>query len=182
MAGGLRNHRITSKYDHRVTLFQFGQFFVFSLSDFQIVGWRIPPARRTKEANLAASAINKSSPATASFHFGELLFHSQDWFPIHRVRDRFVSAYVSWQATESLRRRGLGVLITNSQCRSPRQFPRAFALRRPQSCQKQEEEKADNNLFAVRTVRPLVGKLHGDIMQRRTGFLLTPVRVQAFKL
>src|SRR5713101_4140386 len=74
----LLNHRIASKHDHRVTLFQFREFFVFALLDFLIILRRIAPARNAKEANLTASGINKFSPPTASFHFGELLFHGQD--------------------------------------------------------------------------------------------------------
>src|SRR5712691_119771 len=77
-SAGLLNHRIASKHDHRITDFQFREFFAFSLADFQIILRRIAPARNAKEANLTASGINKFSPATASFHFGELLFHGQD--------------------------------------------------------------------------------------------------------
>src|SRR5437667_10744056 len=71
----LLNHRIASKRDYRVTLFEFGKLGSLAPANSLIIFRRITPAREMKETNLPVLGIHQPSFPTTRFHFGQLVLN-----------------------------------------------------------------------------------------------------------
>src|SRR5438132_7986580 len=94
VATRLLNHRIASKLDHRVTLFQFRQLGSFAPANFLIVFRRIAPAREMKETNLSAFGIHQPSFPATRFHLDELGLDRYGRPSFESIADRFISVHI----------------------------------------------------------------------------------------
>ena|SRR5436853_2772422 len=90
----LLNHRIASKLDHRVTLFQFRQLGSLAPANFLIVFRRIAPAREMKETNLSAFGIHQPSFPATRFHLDELGLDRYGRPSFESIADRFISVHI----------------------------------------------------------------------------------------
>src|SRR5438034_8224000 len=95
----LLNHRIASKLDHRVTLFEFGKLGSFAPANFLIVFRRIAPAREMKETNLPVLGIHQPSFPTTRFHFGQLVLNRDRRSSFETKADRFIGVDIFGKTT-----------------------------------------------------------------------------------